>query len=154
VCGCGIAKFDRNTTPARQERLAALDRRTRPRKHAPMTTRLYRRTEAGRKAWETQNDRIPLECRRVLGLIGVDTDPDKLRARLGFSEAALNEILEELEQQSLVQSIEASLDRTDLDFTGKFSAAEIQAAQQAAREELDFTGGFSLADLRGAKKKD
>jgi hypothetical protein len=95
-----------------------------------MTTRLYRRTEAGRKAWETQNDRVPLECRRVLGLIGIDTDPDKLRERLGFSEAALNAILEELEQQSLVQSIEAGPDRTDLDFTGKFSARDLQGQKK------------------------
>jgi hypothetical protein len=113
----------------------------------------YRRTEAGRKAWETQNAGVPLECRRVLGLIGMDTDPDKLRERLGFSEAALNEILDELEQQSLVQSFQTGPDRTDLDFTGKFSARDIQAAQQSAREELDFTAGFSIADLRAAQKK-
>jgi hypothetical protein len=118
-----------------------------------MATRHYRRTEAGRKAWETQNDRVPLEYRRVLGLIGTDTDPDKLRARLGFSEAALNEILEELEEQSLVQSFQTGPDRTDLDFTGKFSAREIQAAQQSARDELDFTAGFSIADLQAAQKK-
>jgi hypothetical protein len=95
-----------------------------------MATRLYRRTEAGRKAWETQNAGVPLDCRRVLGLIGVDTDPDKLRERLGFSEAALNEILDELEQQSLVQSIQTGPERTDLDFTGKFAAADLQAGRK------------------------
>jgi hypothetical protein len=118
-----------------------------------MTTRLYRRTEAGRKAWETQNDRVPLECRRVLGLIGIDTDPDKLRERLGVSEAALNEILDELEQGGLVQSVQTGPERTDLDFTGKFSARDLQAAQKSAPEELDFTAGFSIADLRAAQKK-
>lgn len=95
-----------------------------------MAGRLYRRTEAGRKAWETQNARVPLECRRVLGLIGMDTDPDKLRERLGFSEAALDEILEELEQESLVQSIQTGPERTDLDFTGTLSARDLQAAQK------------------------
>jgi len=119
-----------------------------------MTGRLYRRTEAGRKAWEAQDARVPMECRRVLGLIGIDTDPDQLRKRLGLSEGALNDILDELEQQSLVQSIQTGPERTDLDFTGKFAAADLQAAQPSAREELDFTGGFSVADLRAGKKKD
>jgi hypothetical protein len=117
-----------------------------------VATRLYRRTEAGRKAWETQNPGVPLECRRVLGLIGVDTDPDALRTRLGCSETALNEILEELEELNLVKSVEASLERTDLDFTGKFSKAQIQAAQNSAREELDFTGGFSTPAFRPPDK--
>jgi len=117
-----------------------------------MATRLYRRTEAGRKAWETQSSRVPLECRRVLGLIGTDTDPDKLRHRLGLSQASLSAILDELEEESLVQSIEAGPDRTDLDFTGKFSTAEIQAAQSGAHEDLDFTGAFTVGDLRRQEK--
>jgi hypothetical protein len=112
--------------------------------------RRYRRTDAGRKAWDTQDPQIPLEYRRVLGLVGFDTDPAELRAKLGWSEIALAEILGELEEQRLVQAIEARADSTDLDFTGKLSIAQLQAAQ---RDELDFTGPLSIAELRGAQKK-
>jgi hypothetical protein len=115
--------------------------------------RRYRRTDAGRKAWDTQDPQVPLEYRRVLGLVGFDTDPAELRAKLGWSEIALAEILGELEDQRLVQAIEARPDRTDLDFTGKLSIAQLQAAQREARDELDFTSPLSIAELRGAQKK-
>jgi hypothetical protein len=111
--------------------------------------RLYRRTDAGRKAWDTQDAQVPLEYRRILGLIAHDTDPRDLRVRLGWSEAALNDLLNELEEQGLVHWSETDPDRTDLDFTGKFFIAELQAAQQ----DLDFTGPIRLADLRAAQKK-
>jgi DNA-binding MarR family transcriptional regulator len=116
--------------------------------------RLYRRTDAGRKAWDTQSGQVALEYRRVLGLVGHDTDPRDLGAKLGWSEAALQEILDELEDQGLVRWIEADPDRTDLDFTGKLTLAQLQAAaKEAAREELDFTTPLSIAELRGSQKK-
>jgi len=118
----------------------------------PMT-RVYRRTEAGRRAWDTQNAQVALEYRRVLGLIGREADPKELQAKLGWSEAALREILDELEDQGLVVWVEAGLDASDLDFTGKLALAQLQAAQQSPREDLDFTGAFSLAELRGTQKK-
>lgn len=118
-----------------------------------MAIRLYRRTDAGRKVWDTQNTQVPLDYRRVLGVIGLDTDPHKVRISLGLSETALDEILDELEEQGLVKSIQVSLDHTDLDFTGKFSRADLQAAQEHAREALDFTGDFTLAELRAAAQK-
>ena len=118
-----------------------------------MAIRLYRRTDAGRKVWDTQNTQVPLDYRRVLGVIGLDTDPHKVRISLGLSETALDEILDELEEQGLVKSIQVSLDQTDLDFTGKFSRADLQAAQEHAREALDFTGDFTLAELRAAAEK-
>jgi hypothetical protein len=112
--------------------------------------RLYRRTDSGRKAWDTQDPRVPLEYRRILGLVGHDTDPRDLRARLGWSEAALNEILQELEEQGMVRSVDIGPDSTDLDFTGKLFLEELRAAQ---RPDLDFTGSLNLADLRAAQKK-
>lgn len=115
-----------------------------------MTKRTYRRTEDGRKAWDTQDSRVPLECRRVLGLVGFDTDPAALRAKLGgYSEAELHEMLDELEQRGLVKSIESGPDRTDLDFTGNFNLADLQAPH----EDLDFTSGFNIADLKAAAKQ-
>jgi hypothetical protein len=112
--------------------------------------RLYRRTDSGRKAWDTQDARVPLEYRRVLGLVGHDTDPRDLRAKLGWSEAALNEMLQELEEQGMVRSFDTRPDNTDLDFTGKLFIEELKAAQ---RPDLDFTGSLNLADLRAAQKK-
>jgi DNA-binding MarR family transcriptional regulator len=95
--------------------------------------RLYRRTEAGRKAWDTQNRQVALECRRVLGILGQDIDPRDLRAKLGWSEAALQEILDELEDQGLVHCFEVDSDRNDLDFTGTFSIAELRGQRKKAR---------------------
>lgn len=95
--------------------------------------RLYSLTDAGRRAFEAQSGKVPLDSRRVLGLIKPDTDPQDLRARLGWSDAAVSEILQELEQGGLVKSIGASAtpDAPDLDFTGNFNIAEIEAAQRA-----------------------
>lgn len=115
--------------------------------------RLYNRTDAGRKVWDTQNSLVPLDCRRVLGLVGRDTDPGDLRAKLGWSEAAVNEILKELEEGGLLKSVAGGPDASRLDFTDQFLIADIQAAQQRAREELDFTGPLSAADLRAAREK-
>lgn len=115
--------------------------------------RLYRRTDVGRKAWDTQDARVPLDYRRILGLVGHDTDPVELRVRLGWSEAAIVSILEELEEQGLVSSFDTMPERTDLDFTGKLTIAQLQRAQQRAAEDLDFTASLSLAELRGAQKK-
>ncbi|MDH5579318.1 MAG: hypothetical protein OEZ09_12770 [Betaproteobacteria bacterium] len=96
-------------------------------------TRLYSLTEAGRRAFEAQSSRVPLDSRRVLGLIKPDTDPQDVRARLGWSEAAVTEILQELERGGLVKSIGASAspDAPDLDFTDNFKIADIQAALRA-----------------------
>ncbi len=87
----------------------------------------YRRTEAGRKAWDNQNSNVPLEYRRVLGLFAQDTDPREVRARLGWSEGALNDILEELEEKGMLERYETD-DRVDLDFTGSFSVAGLDPA--------------------------
>jgi hypothetical protein len=97
--------------------------------------RLYSLTEAGRRAFEAQSGRVPLDSRRVLGLIKPDTDPRDVCARLGWSEAAVSEILQELERGGLVKSIGASArpetEAADLDFTDSFRIADIQAALRA-----------------------
>ena len=103
--------------------------------------------------WDTQNAAVPLEYRRVLGLVGHDSDPEKIRAALGYSGTVLHEILEELEEQGLVNSVDAALERTDLDFTGKLSRAALQAAQRQAHAELDFTSELKASDLNAAAKK-
>jgi hypothetical protein len=89
----------------------------------PAMARFYRRTEAGRRAWDTQATTVPLEHRRVLGVVVDDTDPKDVCDKLGWSETELEEILAELEQAKMVERIET--DDTDLDFTGAFSVAQL-----------------------------
>jgi hypothetical protein len=90
--------------------------------------RIYRRTDAGRKAWDVQDSRVPLDLRRVLGLITQEMHSDEIRRRLGrYSEEALHELLAELELQGLVQS-EAEVAEQDLDFTSELNLADIIAA--------------------------
>lgn len=110
--------------------------------------RLYSLTDAGRRIWDAQSSQVPLESRRVLGLVGRDTDPGDLRAKLGWSESAVNDILQELEEDGLVTSV-----GSELDFTGNFLLADIEAAQQRMREDLDFTGPLSDDILRAAREK-
>jgi hypothetical protein len=87
--------------------------------------RIYRRTEAGIKAFESQSQRVPLECRRVLGLIVSETHRDAIRARLHhYSDAQIEDWLEELEHLHLIESEPMGPDR-DLDFTANFNFAEL-----------------------------
>jgi hypothetical protein len=91
--------------------------------------RFYRRTEAGRKAWDTQASTVPLECRRVLGLVVEDTDPKDVCEKLGWSETEVEDIFAELEKARMVERIET--DDTDLDFTGAFSVAQLGTRKSA-----------------------
>jgi len=90
----------------------------------------YRRTDAGRKAWDAQEASVPLEYRRVLGLFVHDTDVREVRAKLGWSEGALNDILVELEEKGMLERYETD-DRVDLDFTGWFSVAGLNPLGRA-----------------------
>jgi len=115
--------------------------------------RLYSITDAGRTAWNSQSSRVPLDCRKVLGYVGVDTDPRDLCAQLGWSDGAVLEILRELEDGGLVKSVGAADAKDDLDFTGSFRVEDFEAAAQAQmRKDLDFTGPLSEDDLRAARE--
>ncbi len=116
-------------------------------------SRLYSRTEAGTRIWDAQSIRVPLDFRRVLGLAGKHTDPKDIGGKLGWSEAAVIEVLKELEKGGLVKSVDAGSSASELDFTDSFNIAEIQAAQQRMRDELDFTGPLSAEALRAARDK-
>jgi hypothetical protein len=120
-----------------------------------LMARLYQRTEAGRRAWDTQNILVPLDCRRVLGFVEEDTAVEDIGRQLGWSEAAVNDILAELEAGGLVRSVDAGPDRNELDFTGNFRVEDIQAAlrKQGEREDLDFTGPLSVDAVRAAHNK-
>jgi hypothetical protein len=90
--------------------------------------RLYRRTAAGKTAWERQDPRVPVEFRRILGLIETDTHADSLRSRLAnFSEAQTLHLLAKLVEQGLLETVAASSEH-DLDFTGNFNVADLKKA--------------------------
>src|SRR5436190_264248 len=50
--------------------------------------RIYQRTEAGEKAWESRDPGVPAEQRRILGLINGETHSDLLQNRLRHYSAA------------------------------------------------------------------
>lgn len=90
-----------------------------------MARYLYRRTEAGRLAWQRQDTRVPLEYRRVLGVIESEIHPDNLRARLpGYTMDGLAHLLDELVEQGFLETSEAE-EHHDLDFTGEFSIPDL-----------------------------
>jgi hypothetical protein len=126
------------------------------RTNIPDMARLYHRTDAGRRAWDTQNKLVPLDCRRVLGYVDKDTAAEQIGQKLGWSEAAVKEILGELEAGGLVTSVDSGPDRNELDFTGSFRVEDLQAAtkkKQPGRQDLDFTGPLSIDALRAARDK-
>lgn len=91
-----------------------------------MAKHLYRRTEAGKRAWQVQDARVPLEYRRVVGLIEYETHPDNLRARLpGYTPEGLEHLLDELVEEGLLEAIAAE-EHHDLDFTGEFSIPDFR----------------------------
>jgi len=93
-------------------------------------SRLYSRTEAGRRAWDAQSARVPLDYRRVLGLVGQDTDPEEIGAKLGWSEAAVIEVLKDLEKSGMVKSVGGASRVSELDFTQPLNLEELRAARE------------------------
>jgi hypothetical protein len=90
-----------------------------------MSDRIYRRTEAGRKAWEERNPGLSVQCRRILGMIADETHPDSIRAVLReFSDAQIDNWLAQLETLRLLESTPAA-PGSDLDFTGNFAVSDL-----------------------------
>ncbi|HUJ85756.1 MAG TPA: hypothetical protein VLX30_02765 [Burkholderiales bacterium] len=87
--------------------------------------KVYRRTEAGLKAWQNENPGLSAECRRILGLVVDETHSDSIRAGLRrYSDAQIDNWLAQLETLRLLESSPAAADR-DLDFTGNFKISEL-----------------------------
>jgi len=94
------------------------------------TDRIYRRTEAGEKAWESRDPGLPAEQRRILGLINGETHSDLLQNRLRHYPAArILGWLAQLERQGLLRSVPGAVEH-NLDFTGNFTAAELRGEEK------------------------
>ncbi len=97
--------------------------------------RIYQRTEAGEKAWESCDPGVPAEQRRILGLINGETHSDLLQKRLPHCSAAkISDWLAELEKHGLLQSVPGAVEH-DLDFTGNFTAAELRGEDKKGEEK-------------------
>jgi hypothetical protein len=92
-----------------------------------MAKRLYRRTGKGTAVWQRQDPSVPLEFRRILGIIDGDMHPDSLRGRLPFTEVGLQQLLEELVEEGFLEAVDAS-DTHDLDFTGSLNLTDLRKA--------------------------
>lgn len=72
-----------------------------------MIERIYRLTEAGRAAWESQDESVPADYRRVLWTIDIQGEGRiaKTLARL-YSPELLEEWLSEMGQIGLIERVE------------------------------------------------
>jgi hypothetical protein len=90
-------------------------------------SKLYRRTAAGKLAWQRQDAGVPVDYRRILGVVGeAPIHLDTLRTRLArYSETELQHLLDELTELGLVEAA-ADKGHHDLDFTGDFTVNDLR----------------------------
>jgi hypothetical protein len=78
---------------------------------------VYRRTEAGLKAWQEKDPALSAEHRRILGLLEGATHWDEVRKLLRSH--ADHQRFADLEKRGLIEAVVAA-PGSDLDFTGDF----------------------------------
>jgi hypothetical protein len=90
--------------------------------------RIYRRTDAGCRAWEDEKSGLPVEYRRILALVNAETHSDDIRRAVRrFSDEQIFSWLAEMETLGFVES-EAVSANNDLDFTGSLALSALAAA--------------------------
>ncbi len=105
--------------------------------------RIYRCTEAGRKACESQDPSVSALHRRILGWLGTDTHENAVRTRLqGYADAQISEWLGLLEERGLLESQPGAAEH-DLDFTDNFSVAELLGGQKREGRSEQVAAGKS-----------
>jgi CheY-like chemotaxis protein len=109
-----------------------------------MSERVYRLTQAGRAAWESEDRAVPADYRRLLWLMDFHGHPGLVRELVRtYPRAALDEWLAEMEQLGLVEQVPAGQE-LEQDFTAP-SADRTQALDDARAREESGTAGASLA---------
>ena len=110
-----------------------------------MSGRILRVTDAGRKAWDTQDAKVPRDYRRILGLIESEAHSDVVRGYLRrYPDKLIYEWLSELEDLGLVEST-ADAAAHDLDFTASLKLPEMIAEDRKRLAEDTKAAGASLS---------
>jgi len=96
------------------------------------TEQIYRRTEAGLRAYENPDSGLHAQQRSILGLIESDTHSDLIRhsLRRRFGDKQVDEWLGDLEKRGFLEAVAVTAEH-DLDFTGSLSLAALRARQAA-----------------------
>jgi CheY-like chemotaxis protein len=110
-----------------------------------MSGRILRVTDAGRKAWDTQDAKVPRDYRRILGLIETEAHSDVIRGYLRrYPDKLIFEWLSELEDLGLLAST-ADAASHDLDFTSSLKLPELIAEDRKQLAEDAREAGASLS---------
>ena len=110
-----------------------------------MSGRILRVTDAGRKAWDTQDAKVPRDYRRILGLIETEAHSDVIRGYLRrYPDKLIFEWLSELEDLGLLAST-ADAASHDLDFTSSLKLPELIAEDRKQLAEDAKEAGASLS---------
>jgi len=110
-----------------------------------MSGRIFRVTDAGRKAWDTQDAKVPRDYRRILGLIESEAHSDVIRGYLRrYPDKLIFEWLSELEDLGLLASA-ADAASHDLDFTSSLKLPELIAEDRKQLAEDAREAGASLS---------
>lgn len=118
----------------------------------PTKERSYLLTEAGRRAWETEDLSVPEDYRRILWLMdfhGKEAVVGELLRR--YPAKVLDEWLGEMEHLGLIEAATDGSDRSAFsartaDRTGNMDQAAVKRSHQAASEHLTHTGAYIAAD--------
>jgi CheY-like chemotaxis protein len=110
-----------------------------------MSGRILRVTDAGRKAWDTQDPKVPRDYRRILGLIESEAHSDVIRGYLRrYPDKLIFEWLSELEDLGLLASA-ADAASHDLDFTSSLKLPELIAEDRKRLAQDAREAGASLS---------
>jgi hypothetical protein len=93
------------------------------------TDRIYRRTDAGFKAWESPDSGLPAGYRQILGVISTEINARNIRqAMRGHSDRQVSDWLDELDTLGFIELIPAS--RKSADFSAIFHAILAEYAER------------------------
>ncbi len=118
-----------------------------------MGARIYRLTDAGREAWESQDNAVPADYRRMLWMIDVQGEGGiaESLAKL-YPGEMLEEWLSELEELGLIETVpegaagKAGFAARRSDKTVAIDKAELREAARMAGASLARTGAYLAAD--------
>src|SRR5688572_17104725 len=109
-----------------------------------LTPRIYRRTEAGTRAWG--DAKLPVEHRRILGLLDTEAHEDVIRGFLRrYPDKLIFEWLDKLVQLGLLEFTSAEAQH-DLDFTGTLKLSELIAEDRKRLAQDAQIAGAVIAD--------